>query len=361
MRSSSNRPTNEDVAASDWLAAEDAAVANGLTRADIVRRGVGAGLALTAAGTLTKTALAAANPPRAPRLPAGFTKTFRSRFIKTGNLRQHVVMGGDGPPLLLVHGWPQNWYQYRLIMPALARDFQVIAVDQRGMGLSGKPKSGYDPRTIANDLIALMDSLGHTKQFAVIGCDTGMVISYALAADHRHRVARLAVGESVVAGVTPSPPLFLPQPVVSHVFHLLFNRLDNLNETLVRGRERDFFGFIYAVEAGNKLPAYAVNYYIDGFASSREALRGSFEFYRTWDETATQNQQRAKRKLTIPVLAIGGDEALGKSPADAMTLVADHVQGVILPKTGHFIAEENPRGMLSALKPFLAPYKASGD
>jgi pimeloyl-ACP methyl ester carboxylesterase len=108
----------------------------------------------------------------APNLPDGFTDTFTSRYIDTGELRQHAVIEGDGPPLLLVHGWPENWYAWRLVMPALARDFEVIAADQRGMGLSDKPASGYDASTLAGDLVALMDALGH-QRFAVVGHDTG--------------------------------------------------------------------------------------------------------------------------------------------------------------------------------------------
>ena len=123
----------------------------------------------------------------APNLPAGFTGTFTSRYVDAGGLRQHVVTGGDGPPLLLVHGWPQNWYAWRLVMPALARDFSVVAPDQRGIGLSGKPEGGYDPGTLADDLVALMDALGH-QRFAVVGTDTGLPIGYALAADHPDRV-----------------------------------------------------------------------------------------------------------------------------------------------------------------------------
>src|SRR5918997_103057 len=148
----------------------------------------------------------------APNLPDGFTDTFPSRYIDTGDLRQHAVIGGEGPPLLLVHGWPQTWYQYRLVMPELARDFEVIAVDQRGIGLSDKPRGGYDIGTLAADMVALMDSLGH-QRFAMVGHDTGYFIGYALAADHPDRVARLVVAE--VPGplrVNPSPPLFgLPE------------------------------------------------------------------------------------------------------------------------------------------------------
>ena len=89
----------------------------------------------------------------APHLPAGFTGTFTSRFVDTGDLRLHAVTGGDGPPLLLVHGGPQTWYAWRMLTPALARDFSVVAVDQRGIGLSDKPQDGYDTGTLASDLV----------------------------------------------------------------------------------------------------------------------------------------------------------------------------------------------------------------
>src|ERR687889_393186 len=119
----------------------------------------------------------------APSLPEGFADTFASRYVDTGELRLHTVVGGEGPPLLLVHGWPENWYAWRFVMPELARDFEVVAVDQRGMGLSDKPRDGYDAGTLADDLVALMDSLGH-QRFAMVGFDTGMFSAYALAADH---------------------------------------------------------------------------------------------------------------------------------------------------------------------------------
>src|SRR5215472_5676111 len=147
----------------------------------------------------------------APNLPDGFTGTFTSRYVDTGGLRQHVVSGGDGPPLLLVHGWPQTWYQWRLVMPALARDFTVVAVDQRGIGLSEKPETGYDVGTQSNDMVVLMEALGH-RRFAMIGFDTGMPIGHALAADHPERLERLAVGEAIITGVTPSPQ-FAPGPL----------------------------------------------------------------------------------------------------------------------------------------------------
>ena len=125
-----------------------------------------------------------------------------------------------------------------------------------------------------------------------MGFDTGMVISYALAADHPERVARLVVGEAPLPGVTvPRPlPLFLPGPAVPLLWHLTFNRLDGFNEQLVHGREVLFFGYIFDVEATIKLPGYAIRYYAKGFASSRAALSGSFGFYRAWDATSAQNE-----------------------------------------------------------------------
>src|ERR1700754_890906 len=170
----------------------------------------------------------------APSLPAGFTNTFTSRYVDVGDLRLHAVTGGEGPPLLLVHGWPQTWYAWRLVMPALARDFSVVAVDQRGIGLSDKPQDGYDTGTLASDLVQLMDALGHPR-FALYGTDTGMPIAYALAADHPDRVERLAASGAPLPPVSPSPPLFLPPLLTARLWHLMFNQLPaDVNEALVR-------------------------------------------------------------------------------------------------------------------------------
>jgi pimeloyl-ACP methyl ester carboxylesterase len=294
----------------------------------------------------------------APNLPPGFTKTFKSRYIDANGLRMHAVIGGQGPPLLLVHGWPQTWYAWRLLMPTLARDFQVIAVDQRGIGLTDNPPGGYDTATLAGDLAALMDALGH-QQFAVYGTDVGMPIAYALAADHRDRVERLVVSEAPLPGVTPSPPLFLPPPLNARLWHLAFNQLPaEVNEALVRGREAIFFAPEFDASAGtNKLPEDAVNYYIGTLAADPDALRGSFGFYRAIPVTAAQNLQRKEQRLTLPVLAIGGAESSGAMVADTMQLVADDVQTLILPDSGHWVAEQAPQELLTALTTFLAPYR----
>ncbi|MFD7406485.1 alpha/beta fold hydrolase [Streptomyces sp. NPDC059866] len=295
----------------------------------------------------------------APRLPAGFEKTFTSRFIQAGGLRQHAVIGGDGPPLLLVHGWPENWYAWRMVMPALARNFTVIAVDQRGIGLTDKPKSGYDTATLANDLVALMDALGYDR-FAVAGHDTGMIIGYALAADHPDRVEYLAVAD------VPGPPrkeasplLFEPEPINNRLWHIPFNRVNHeLTEKLVRGREEIFFTYEFDIQGGERLPEYAREYYIRLF-SDPQALRGSFGLYRAWDATVKQNDDRAKTKLAMPVLAIGGSESRGPAVGGAMQALAGDVRSVVIPGSGHWVAEQAPQQVLTALTEFLAPYRAA--
>jgi pimeloyl-ACP methyl ester carboxylesterase len=294
----------------------------------------------------------------APNLAAGFADTFTGRYVDTGDVRLHAVIGGDGPPLLLIHGWPQNWYAWRLVMPGLARDFTVIAVDQRGIGLSDKPESGYDAGTLAADVVALMDALGH-QRFAVYGTDTGMPVAYALAADYPDRVDRVAVSESLMPGVSASPPLFVPPLANARLWHLMFNQLPaEVNEALVTGREGVFFGAEFESSAGTtKLPDEVVGYYVDTLASSPDALRGSFGFYRAVGVTRSQNEQRKARPLTVPVLAIGGGESAADGVAAAMKLVADDVESVVLPGSGHWVAEQAPDALLDALTGFFAPYR----
>ncbi|MFC0682653.1 alpha/beta fold hydrolase [Lysobacter korlensis] len=291
----------------------------------------------------------------APGLPDGFTETFTSRYISVGDLRLHAVVGGDGPALLLVHGWPENWYAWRHAMPALAQDYTVIAVDQRGIGLSDKPQGGYDPASLATDLIGLMDALGH-ERFAVAGHDTGFAISYALGADYPDRVQRLVLAEIPGApGTTPAPPLFTPAPLNDRLWHIPFNRAETLPELLVAGREDVFFGYEFAIQGGN-LPQEAIDYYV-GLLSNPESLRGSFGWYRAFDAMLAQNQERATRPLSMPVLAIGGERSWGGHVGEGVQAVAENVTSVVISGAGHWVAEEAPGQVLAALTEFLAPYR----
>jgi hypothetical protein len=155
-----------------------------------------------------------------------------------------------------------------------------------------------------------MDALGH-QRFAIAGHDTGMRIGYALAADHPDRVDRLAVAEAAMPGVSPSPPLFGSTQANDRPWHFAFSRLAAVNEQLITGREDVYFGFQFA-KAARKLPDDVVRYYAEALAADPEARRGSFAAYRALDATSAQNQQRKTRRLTLPVLAIGGAEGIGE-------------------------------------------------
>ncbi|MEU0785725.1 alpha/beta hydrolase [Streptomyces sp. NPDC006173] len=286
-----------------------------------------------------------------PGLSVDFRYTFDSRYVHANGLRQHVVVGGQGPAILLVHGWPQNWFAWRRVMWTLARNHTVIVPDQRGMGLSDKPESGYDTGTLAKDLASLMHSLGH-ERFSVVGHDTGMAISYALAADFPHRVERVALAEVPgLPGVVPSPPAHVPAAQNNRLWHIPFNRVEDIPEKLVAGREAIFFGYEFEVQGG-VLPEDVTDYYIRGL-SAPGSLRGSFGFYRDWDATLAQNITRAESKLRMPVLAIGGEASWNRAVGIGMKNAAEDVKTAVIPGAAHWVAEQAPGALVTALTAFL--------
>jgi pimeloyl-ACP methyl ester carboxylesterase len=302
----------------------------------------------------------------APNLPPGFKSTFKSRFVRANGILQHAVIGGDGPPLLLVHGWPENWYAWRHVMPELAKDYRVVAVDQRGIGRTEGTATGYDAGTLADDMAALMTELGH-ERFAVVGHDTGAVISYALAADHRDRVERLAFAEIPgPPGVgsleePPAPPMFVPEPLNDKLWHIPFNRVDDdLILDMVSSNADAYYRYEYAIQGGETtLSDSAIRYYIDLYTRDRSVLRSSFGFYRAWDETLGQNRTvRQATKLTIPVVGIGGVDSWGDLVGHGMEPTATDVTTAVIPG-GHWVAEQAPTQLLEVLTEFLAPYRSA--
>lgn len=284
-----------------------------------------------------------------PDLPEGFV----SRTVTVGDLDLHAVVGGDGPPLLLLHGWPQFWYCWRLVMPDLARHFTVIAPDLRGTGASDKPATGYDAATLAADMAGLMTALGH-QRFAVAGYDIGMMVGYTLAATARDRVTRLAVGEAILPGFSESPPLLMPPAMNEFLWHFAFNRLRDINERMVAGREEIYFGHQFASKAAtpDAVPQSAVDVYVEALRDPA-ALHASFEFYRAGESADQIIALQADGLLDIPVLAIGGELASGASVAEVMRLVATDVRGLVIPGVGHFLPDEAPAEMTAALLDFL--------
>ena len=295
-----------------------------------------------------------------PQLPEGFTSTFTSTFVQLPDLRLHVVRGGSGPPLLLLGGWPQTWYQWRLVMPELAKHFSLIVVDPRGVGLSSKPRTGYDVGTLAKDQVQLMKQLGHAR-FCLLSHDVGLWVGYALASDHPECLERLVVCDAIAPGVAPSPPLLGPQALANRLFHFAFNRLHEVNERLVEGREDIFFGHQFASKAArpDSIPPHAVQLYVDALRQP-DALRASFDYYRAIDDDMKQNAERKQKpKLQLPVMAVGGDKSGGEGTADNMRIVCENVTGVVLPACGHYVPEEAPEALLKAVLGFLEPYRAA--
>jgi pimeloyl-ACP methyl ester carboxylesterase len=207
-----------------------------------------------------------------------------------------------------------------------------------------------------------MTQLGH-ERFGVVGHDTGMVISYALAADHRDRVTSLAVAEVPgPPGVQPDPtqppppPMFVPEFLNNKLWRLPFNRVnDELIVDMVKSNADAYFRYEYSIQGGGAtLPEYAINYYVRLYSRDRDTLRASFGLYRAWDTHLGQNVERQKSKLTIPVLGIGGVNSWAEHVADGMRPAAPGVQTAVIPGAGHWVAEQAPGAMLDTLTAFLA-------
>jgi pimeloyl-ACP methyl ester carboxylesterase len=293
-----------------------------------------------------------------PGLPKDFWHTFTSRYVSVDGMRLHAVTGGSGPAVLLICGWPQTWYTWRDVLPALAKDFTVVAMDPRGVGLSDKPVSGYDSTTLANDAVDLMKALGH-EHFALVSHDVGAWTGYALASEHSASVDRYVAMETITPGLTDPGDLLLPGSLNTRLWHFPFNRVEGINEQLVQGREEIYFGYQFATKAATptSVPAEVVRVYVDALKHPG-ALRGSFEFYRAIDQIIAQNTERKKTKLTMPVLAVGGEFGVGAGVGTELRTVAENVTSVVLPAIGHFLMDEGPEEVIGALDPFLAPYRS---
>jgi pimeloyl-ACP methyl ester carboxylesterase len=290
-----------------------------------------------------------------PDLPPGFTDRFASRHVCVNGVRLHVVTGGTGPPLLLVGGWPQFWWQWRKIMPRLADRFSLVVADPRGLGASAKPETGYDAGTAAADLLGVMQQLGY-ERFALVGHDVGMWLSYAAAADAPERISQLVLIEANLPGIS-EPPSALPDDTrgIDRQWHFMFNRLKDVNERLVEGREEIYFGNQFAVKGATPaaIPPSSVNVYLRALRQPG-ALHAAFQYYRALDATIRQNRQRARRRsLPIPVLAVGGAASRGDSVAADVRAIADDVTPLTIDACGHYIPEEAPSELLAALDDFL--------
>lgn len=269
--------------------------------------------------------------------------------------RMHYVIAGCGYPLVLLHGWPQSWYEWRLIIPALAEHFTVIAPDLRGLGDSEKPMGGYDKRTMASDVRELVAQLGY-DQVGVIGHDWGGAVAFYFAYDNRALVERAFILD-MIPGLIRAGEAF-PLELALKINHVFFHGgnpdwatmlvSQNIDGYLRRFLTSLDFNYSPAVFSEQDIAEYVRVNSIPG------SIRAGFQWYAAGLREDTVNLAQATTKLTIPVLAYGGDSFLGDIRR-YWEAVAEHVTGGAVARCGHFIPEEQPEFVINAAREFFAP------
>lgn len=270
------------------------------------------------------------------------------RTITANDIRLHYLVAGAGAPLVLLHGWPVSAEMWRQVIPALAAKRTVVAPDLRGAGYSDKPSGGYDKANLAKDVQALMAGLGH-KRYAVVGHDIGGMVAYALAAQFRAEVEKLAIVDMPLPGIEPWDRM----QGAPALWHFAFHAQRDLAEALIQGRERIYIESFIRSRAWN--PAAMSDAEIDAYArqmAAPGALRGGLEYYRTFAEDAAANKTFAAEKLAVPALGIGGDR-LGPVLKGIMAAIATDSRATTIPNCGHWVVEERPVEFLAALEEFL--------
>jgi haloacetate dehalogenase len=270
-------------------------------------------------------------------------------------VRLHYLLEGDGPLVVLLHGWPQTWYCWRKVVPALAAGHTVLAPDLRGYGLSDKPPSGFDKRTMAADVRALVGHLGYDRVALLAGHDRGARVAHRWALDHPEQVERLAVLD-----VVPTREMFrrVDAGVARGYWHWLFHLQPDLPELLVGGNVEAYLRWFFERWTVNR-PAVeeAVPEYVRAF-SAPGALRAGFDDYRATfphDLEADEASAAAGQRLAMPVLALWGDAGLpSRLPVlDIWRAYAHDVRGQAIPDCGHFLPEERPTEVADQLLQFL--------
>jgi haloacetate dehalogenase len=277
------------------------------------------------------------------------------RVVANGIL-QHYVEAGSGPPVVLLHGFPETWYAWRHQIPVLGQHYRLIVPDLRGYGATEKALAGYDKRTMANDIRALMDVLGIEKA-AIIGHDRGARVGTRFAKDHPEATARFAALDNI-------PTRFIFEGMNANfaqaAWFFLFQGVRDLPEALIQGREEIWLRFIltswtYNPEALNDAD---IATYVRAYAQPG-GLRGAFEDYRAWREDLAQDQADKETKITCPTLALWGSEFQGAKILDMAAIwrdLADDLSTVPIARSGHLPHEEQPEAVNAALLQFLKPW-----
>jgi pimeloyl-ACP methyl ester carboxylesterase len=280
----------------------------------------------------------------------------KSRFAKVNGTRLHYLSAGQGPTVVLLHGFGETSHMWRPLIARLATDHTVIAPDLRGAGASGKPAEGYDKKTMAEDIYALAKSLGEDT-VTVVGHDIGLMVAYAYASQHPTEVARIVLMDAFLPGVGDWTKVWL----LRDLWHFHFYGETPLK--LVRGRERTYlehFWNDFAADRRHSLPEVDRRRYAAAFAQPG-AIKAGFGYFKAFEQDAKDFQVFAATKLAMPMLVLSGEKASGQFLIDQGRLVATDVQGLIIKGAGHWLMEEAPGQTIPALVSFVNGRRVEGN
>ena len=277
-----------------------------------------------------------------------FPKDFRTQDIKTAEgVTIHVRTGGHGPAVVLIHGFGDTGDMWAPLAAELAWDHTVVVPDLRGMGLSSHPQEGYDKRTQAADIRAVLTAL-NIDQAAIVGHDIGNMVAYAYAARYPDKTEKLVVMDAPVPGIPPWDDL-VRNPLL---WHFSFGGPDA--ERLVAGRERiylDRFWNEFAADRSKIDEATRVHY--AKLYAQPGAMHSAFAQFLSFPKDAEDNKVSMATKLTMPVLAIGAEKSFASTQAVVMRNAATNVTEVVIPNSGHWLMEEQPNATITAIRTFL--------
>jgi pimeloyl-ACP methyl ester carboxylesterase len=275
-------------------------------------------------------------------------KAAESRIARLEGKKLHYLTAGQGPAVILLHGYTQTSRMWRPLIEKLKDKFTIIAPDLPGIGDSDIPKNGSDMKTASIRVHELAKSLGITKA-RVVGHDIGLMVAYAYAAQFPAEVEKLVVMDAFIPGVA-GWELAYNNP---SMWHFRFNGATP--EALVKGREKTYFAYFWndlAADKKRSLTTADRNAYVAAY-SRPGRMRAGWAYFASWPETANDFAQMAETKLTMPVLSIAGEKASAAILDPQMKLVATNVTSVDLKGTGHWLMEERPDDTMKALVAFL--------
>ena len=290
-------------------------------------------------------------PATLPTGPVEGMADFEHAYADVNGTRIHYVIGGRGPAVVLLHGWPYTWLVWQKMMPLLAESgYTVIAPDLRGTGDSLTPVDGYSKVNVATDVHELVTQLG-IQSINLVGMDIGTMVAFAYAASFPDEVQTLVLSESVIPGFGLEE---LMNPATGGYWHFGFFRQVRLATMLTTGHEAEFLGGNWKMGSVNGFADEEIAEYLRQY-SKPEGLRGGFEHYGTLLEDGQTNRQLAATPLTMPVLVLNGDGGLPQDILlDGVSRAAVSVESDILPAAGHAFAADNPDAGAERLHRFFA-------